>query len=120
MELNAIQMDKAAYQKYDRAKKRVKEIKNFHQHLRTFVIVCLLLLVVRFIVFPYLPGLPTDQGFQDWLTVNTIFMPLLWGVVVGVHALRVFGAKWKPLRRWEERKIEEFLQKEEEKEQQNY
>ena len=113
-------MDKAAYEKYDRAKKRVITIKNFHQHLLTFLLVTSILLLVRFVALPYMPGLPQDQGFQDWLTWNTILMPLLWGIVVGIHALRVFSSKWSPLRRWEERKIDEFLQKEEKKEQQNY
>jgi hypothetical protein len=120
MELSAIQMDKAAYEKYNSAKQRVKKIKDFHQHGRTFLVISGLLLVIRFFVLPYVTGLPQDKGFQDWLTLNTILMPLLWSVVLGVHALRVFGAKWTPMRRWEERKIDEFLQKEEEKEQQNY
>ena len=107
-------MESEAYQKYDRAKKRVKEIKGFYTHVRIFIIVNILVYVIRFIVLPKIGALPADEEFVEWLNWNTYLMPLFWGVGLGIHALCVYGKKLKPFQKWEERKIEEILRKENE------
>jgi len=113
-------METEAYQKYERAKKRVKEIKSFHTHLRIFLIINILVYVARFFVLPKLGVLPEDEGFIDWLNWNTYLMPLFWGIGLAIHAFCVFGKKFKPLQKWEERKIDEILKKENESREQKY
>ncbi|MEM7085750.1 MAG: 2TM domain-containing protein [Bacteroidota bacterium] len=113
-------METEAYKKYDRAKKRVKEIKGFYTHVRIFVIVNVLVYVTRFLVLPKLGLLPEDEGFIDWLNWNTYLMPLFWGLGLAIHGLCVFGKKFKPFQKWEERKIEEILRKENESGKRNY
>ena len=113
-------MESETYQKYDRAKKRVKEIRSFYTHLRIFIIVNVLVYVTRFFVLPRLGVLPQDEGFIDWLNWNTYLMPILWGIGLGIHGLRVFASKFRPIKRWEERKINEILKKENENNKYNY
>lgn len=113
-------METEAYQKYDRAKKRVKEIKGFYTHVRTFVIINALVFVTRFFVMPKLGFIPEDPDFVNWLNWNTYLMPLLWGIGLGIHALCVYGKKFNPFQKWEERKIDEILRKENESGKQNY
>jgi len=79
--------------KYEDAKKRVNEIKEFYQHLLVYVLVNAFLFVVNKL---------TSPGH------NWFIWPLLgWGLGLVLHALSVFGALWR--RSWEERKIKELM-----------
>ena len=120
MELITNRMETETYKKYDRAKKRVKEIKGFYTHVRIFAFINILVFVARFFVLPRLEFIPDDEGFVNWLNWNTYLMPLFWGLGLGIHAICVFGKRFKPFQDWEERKIEEILRKENESGEQNY
>ncbi|AOW11465.1 histidine kinase [Flavobacterium gilvum] len=79
---------------YFRAKKRVEELKGFYGNLISYC--C----VIPFLVFINLKFSPGFQWF--W------FSALGWGFGVVMHALKVFGYSSD----WEERKIREILEKE--------
>lgn len=79
---------------YFRAKKRVKELKGFYGNIISYC--C----VVPFLVFINLKFSPGFQWF--W------FSALGWGFGVVMHAFKVFGYSSD----WEERKIREILEKE--------
>ncbi|MFC4632591.1 2TM domain-containing protein [Dokdonia ponticola] len=81
--------------KYDRAKARVKEMKEFYTHLITYLI-----MVPVFIFINYYTG----TSFP-W----AIFPIAGWGIGVLSHATQTFG--WNPLftKNWEKRKIDELL-----------
>ena len=79
--------------KYEDARKRVNEIKEFYQHLLVYVLVNAFLFAVNKL---------TSPGH------NWFIWPLLgWGLGLVLHALSVFGALWG--RSWEERKIKELM-----------
>ena len=79
--------------KYEDAKKRVNEIKEFYQHLVVYVLVNAFLFTVNKL---------TSPGH------NWFIWPLLgWGLGLVLHALTVFGALWGS--GWEERKIKEIM-----------
>lgn len=82
--------------KYDRAKKKVEDLKGFYIHF------CIYLIMVP--VFIYLNFIST--GFP-W----ALFPIIGWGAGVGGHAMEVFG--YNPLlgKSWEERKIKELMDK---------
>ncbi|MCC9071322.1 2TM domain-containing protein [Flavobacterium sp. F-65] len=82
---------------YYRAKKRVEELKGFYGNLISYC--C----VVPFLVFINLKFSPGFQWF--W------FSALGWGFGLAMHAFKVFGYSTN----WEERKIQEILRKEENK-----
>ena len=84
-------MDEQA--RYEDAKKRANEIKEFYQHLTTYVLVNAFLFAVNKL---------TSPGY------NWFIWPLLgWGLGLVLHALSVFGRLWG--RDWEKRKIKEIM-----------
>ncbi|MDI5887844.1 2TM domain-containing protein [Flavobacterium yafengii] len=82
---------------YYRAKKRVEELKGFYGNLISYC--C----VIPFLIFINLTYSPHFQWF--W------FSAAGWGFGLLMHAFKVFGYSSN----WEERKIQEILQKEEQK-----
>ena len=79
---------------YDRAFKRVKELKDFYGNLISYC------LVIPFLIFINLKTVPEYQWF---------WWPMLgWGIGVASHALQVFGIG----RDWEEKQIRKIMEKE--------
>lgn len=79
---------------YDRAVRRVKELKEFYGSLISYLIVIPVLIFINFNTMP---------KFQ-WF-----WFPMLgWGLGLSFHAFRVFGYGTS----WEERKIQEIMNKE--------
>lgn len=94
METNANYMENSAYY---RAKKRVEELKGFYANLISYC--C----IIPFLIFINLTFMPHFQWF--W------FSAAGWGFGLLMHAFKVFGYSSN----WEERKIQEILRKEENK-----
>jgi len=91
-------MDEQA--RYEKARKRVEEIKGFYTHLLTYVIVNLGLFILNLV---------TSPG-SFWF-----FWPLFcWGIGVLAHGWSVFGPRRFWGSEWEERKIKELMRKEQE------
>jgi len=82
--------------KYQKAKGRVEEIKDFYTHLIVYVVINLMLFSINMITSP--GGL--------WF-----IWPLMgWGVAIVLHAVRVFAGTLGT--DWEEKKIAQFMDKE--------
>lgn len=92
---------KQDYKKYQRAKKQVAEIKGFYSHLLSYVF------VMSILIFVNLKYSPEHLWF--------IYSMFGWGVGVFFHALKVFN--WFPFmgKNWEEKKIQEFMEQEKNK-----
>jgi hypothetical protein len=86
-------------EKYERAKKRVQNLKDFYTHLTVYILVNILLVIINLISF----------NGHWWF-----FYPLLgWGIGLTAHGVSTlaysrFGAGW------EERKIKEYMEKDKE------
>jgi hypothetical protein len=86
-------------EKYEEAKKRVKELKDFYRNLITYVAVNIFLIVINLITSP-------DSLWFYWVTI-------FWGIGIVLHASKVFILKGKFLgKEWEEKKIKEMMEKE--------
>ena len=82
---------------YNRARRRVRQIKGFYIHATIYVLVNALLIAIN---------LGTSRG-EVWF-----FWPLLgWGIGLAVHGLSVFGLGGLWGKEWEERKIKEIIDK---------
>lgn len=84
-------------ERYERARRRVREIRAFYIHVAVFVPVNALLHVINFVATPGL----------YWA-----FWPLLgWGIGLLAHGLVMY--RWTPFlgKDWEERKIRELMDK---------
>ena len=91
------------FENYQKAKKQVEEIKGFYLHFTFFIIFNALLI---FINLKYSP----NQLWFLWTTLS-------WGIGLFFHAVKVFN--WFPFfgKSWEEKKMQQFI--EEEKNKQN-
>ncbi len=83
------------YERYQKAKKQVKEIKGFYGHLTSYMIVLAILIYIN---LKYTP----EYLWFIW----TMFG---WGIGVFFHAVRAFN--WFPFlnKDWEERKIRQYM-----------
>ncbi|MDN7011739.1 2TM domain-containing protein [Methanoculleus sp. FWC-SCC3] len=85
--------------RYARARRRVKKIRDFYEHLVLYIAVNLILFGINMLFSP-------DSLWFYWVT-------FFWGIGVVLHGFgvyvegRIFG------RDWEEKKIREFLEREE-------
>ena len=83
--------------RYQNAKRRVETLKGFYVHLTVYVLVNLLLFTINVLTSPE----------SLWF-----FWPLLgWGIALALHALRVFGTGRSLGAEWQERKIDELMEK---------
>ena len=93
--------------KYKRAKKKVKDEKDFYIHLTVYLTVNLILIIINLGIFQ--SGF-TDIKIPKWPMFTT---PFFWGIGLFFHWLHVFQKNFKTFRDWEEKKIKEFMEKEE-------
>jgi len=84
---------------YIRAKKRVKALKGFYWHAFWYLVVNIFLVSMI--------GLNTND-FWSFATFST---PIFWGVGLGFHALSVFGKNMLFSKNWEQKKIQEYMDK---------
>ncbi|GAA3613494.1 2TM domain-containing protein [Flavivirga amylovorans] len=85
---------------YLRAQKRLKEIKGFYWHALWYVLVNTFIIVMI--------AMNTNGDFWHFGTFST---PLFWGIGLGFHAMGIFGKNLFFSKKWEERKMNEFLDK---------
>ncbi|WP_422861476.1 2TM domain-containing protein [Flagellimonas sp. W118] len=99
-------------QKYERAKKRVKELKGFYNHLKIFVIINgIFYLFKSGWLHPFMPEwFPKETYYFDWIHSNFA----IWGLIIVIHALILNRNKVPFLKNWEERQIRKYMDEEEE------
>ena len=86
-------------EKYEEAKKRVKELRHFYRNLLTYVGVNIVLIIINLVTSP-------GTLWFYWVTI-------FWGIAILLHASKVFILKGKYLgKEWEEKKIKEIMGKE--------
>ncbi|MGY5355327.1 2TM domain-containing protein [Wenyingzhuangia sp. IMCC45467] len=88
---------------YELAEKRVKSLKGFYRHLFWYLVVNAFILISSAVV--------NKPHYNIW-EFNTYSTAVFWGIGLGVHALSVFGKNLIFSKSWEERKIQEFIEKE--------
>ena len=85
-------------EKYEEAKKRVKELRDFYRNLLTYAGVNIVLIIINLVTSP-------GTLWFYWVTV-------FWGIAILLHASKVFILKGKFLgKEWEEKKIKEIMGK---------
>ena len=89
--------------KLERARKKVEAIKGFYKHLAVYLLVNISLLVAK--------AISIDPGEEFW-TFGNFNMAIFWGMGVLFHAFGVFGTSIFLNSNWEERKIQELMEKE--------
>ena len=99
---------------FERAQKRVNEIKGFYTHLAVYIAVNSILLMAKneftFMVI-------NDRAFNGidflaWINWNTYGTLIFWGIGLGVHALSVFVKNPFLGKAWEQRQIKKYMERE--------
>ena len=86
-------------EKLERAKTRVKALREFYASLAAYVVVMVVLFIVDY----------SDRG--NWW----VYWPAMgWGAFLLLHAFRVFGPSVGSA--WEQRKIKEYMERDESQE----
>ena len=81
-----------------RARKKVKEIREFYEHLTVFILVTIILIMINLL---------TSPGYL-WF----VWCVLGWGIGVVLHGLSLFNIPPFFGKDWEAKKIKEILEKE--------
>lgn len=89
-------------EKYQRAKKRVEEIKGFYGHLLVYLAINLIILINI--------GLNTNN-FWRWYNFIT---PIFWGLGLLLHWINAFGRNPFFGKTWEEREVKQLMQQDQE------
>lgn len=92
-------------QRYERAKKKAKEIRDFYYHLVCYCVVIPTIVVIN------LAFVPEFHWF--WFTIFG------WGTGLVIHGINAFGFVPFLGKDWEERKIREIMEKQKQQNNQN-
>lgn len=108
-------MEKQPDSKYERAKKKVKAIKGFYEHLTIYIIVNLTLQIIKSDVLNFIMnGKLAEWDVQNWWNWNVHSVWFFWGIALAIHAFSVFKGDIGLGKDWEKRKIREIMKEEEE------
>ena len=88
---------------YDKAVKRVKALKSFYIHLAVYIAINLLIVYINISNLK-----PNESYFQ----IHYFFTFIFWGIGLLAHASSVFLPQLLMSKNWEQRKINEFLDRE--------
>ncbi|MCL6265509.1 2TM domain-containing protein [Flagellimonas myxillae] len=92
-------MEHLDQEKYNRAKKKIEEIKGFYIHLLIFVVINTFILVNIYL---------NSDNFWQWPHFVAFFG---WGVGLLIHAGKTFGFILFFGKDWEERQIQKYIEK---------
>ena len=95
----------------ERAQARVNQLKGFYRHLTVYIIVnAVILLSAKRVTFILLSKEALgNPDFLEWINWNVYGTPILWGIGLLIHAAYVFIPS--PFKRWEEKKIKAYMEK---------
>lgn len=92
----------AEEERYIQAQKKVDKLKGFYGHLASYIIVNIFILTMIAL------NLDKEESFWKFGHFSTAFF---WGIGVAFHAFGVFGSNFLLGKEWEERKIKEYMSK---------
>lgn len=87
--------------KYHEALKKVRKIKGFYTHLVVYIIINAMIIIAKV--------QKVDPGESIW---HALYVPAFWGLGLLSHGLSVFLPGMILGQNWEERKIQELMDKE--------
>jgi len=95
---------------YERAKKRVANIKGFYIHLAIFIVVNAIVLLTPGKLIPIGDYIFGRVDFLSWVNWKTYGTTALWAICLLFHGLSVFGTIPFLGKSWEERQIEKYIE----------
>jgi len=97
-----------AEERYLAAKERVEKLKGYYWHLTSYLIVNTAISCVKII-----SDMQTGASFIDsFFDFGTFALWFFWGIGLFFYTLSIFGKNFVLGEKWEQRKIQEILEKE--------
>jgi len=101
-------MEDSKLNKQQRAEKRIKELKEFYNHLTSYIIVNLVISIAK-----VMRNLNNGEGLKEAIwDFSTFAVWLFWGVGLAFHAVKVFSLNSFFGKNWEAKQIQKFMQEE--------
>ena len=96
---------------YERARKRVDEIKGFYGHLTAYIIVNIAIILAKgkFIFTLLSRDAVGNHDFLNWVDWNVYGTAIVWGVGLVIHGIHVFVKNPFFGKAWEEKQIRKLL-----------
>ncbi|OSY87797.1 hypothetical protein WH52_10260 [Tenacibaculum holothuriorum] len=93
--------------KYLQAKKRVEALKGYYWHVAIYLIINTLTSWKNI-----LRGLENGESIIEiFYDYKVSFSWIVWGIILIIHTIRVFGFNNSFTKNWEDRKIKEYMNK---------
>ncbi|WP_324026510.1 2TM domain-containing protein [Maribacter sp. BPC-D8] len=108
---NLVNEEFSRLSKYERAKTKVASIKRFYNHALVFLLINVILYFLRhkFVFILVNKNALGNPEFLDWINWNVYGTTIVWGFILAIHALIVFGNISGYMKRWEEREIQKHI-----------
>lgn len=105
---------KTTYKRWQSAKRRVTELKNFHNHILVFIGFIILISFSRGSIMEMIirGNANAEEHFLNWLDLNFLLNGLIWGIALLSHGLYAYRHKWQFLSRWEEKQVKKYMEEE--------
>lgn len=100
----------------ENARRRVRAIKEFINHVRTFITVFVIMAVIYlFKVEPFILIWEVFEGKTlEWIEINILAGLGIWLLVLIIHGLIAFKYRFNILKDWEERQLQKYLDEDKE------
>lgn len=100
-------MENKDYKKFEKAQKRIVQIKGFYNHMAVFIIINAVLLLSKEKMAIALFGEEAlvHPNAMNWIEWNIY----IWGAGLLIHGLFVFGRVPFFVKKWEERQIKKYM-----------
>ncbi len=97
----------------DLAEKQVSRIKNFYYHLAVYIVLnSVIILGQGKTTFTFLGQQLMGAEFLDAVNWDVFGTPIVWGVLLLIHAANVFGKRRFFNTNWERRQIAKYMKEE--------
>lgn len=105
-------IDSNLERKYAKAQERVSAIKGFYNHVITYIVINVVLLFLRPQALEWAgwQNRGSNVEFIQWIDLNILLTPVIWGIILFIHYVIVFGFKPPFLKKWEQAKIQQLLE----------
>lgn len=101
--------NKGSTDKFLRAKERVSKIKGFYRHIGVFVLfnIPLVLFEDRMAAAIFGERVASNPKAMEWVDWHLF----IWGAILVIHALLVFGRIPAWIKKWEDRQIAKYMKR---------
>ncbi len=97
---------------YKKAEKRVKNEKDFYNHLTAYIVINISILIFQQKILELIHPDIKNEDFLYWYWFSYIVTVVFWGIGLFFHGLWAFKKFFLFNKKWEESKVKEYMNQE--------